>query len=97
MAELSVFSIRDVKADTFGGILCSPSKAAFRRSLTDMLQQISNEMMCKFPSDFDVYYLGEFDMEKGVIHTVEPEMLYCLDSLVDSSLSSPHGKPNSRS
>ena len=36
---------------------------------------VKNEMMAFKPSDFSIYYLGEFDNETGVIDSANPRML----------------------
>lgn len=60
---MKLFSIKDVKAQSFGNVLNHRSTADAIRSLTRALEGDSN--LSKFPGDFELWMLGELDELTG--------------------------------
>lgn len=62
---MQLFSILDRKLKEFGPVVVMKNEAAIRRALVEANDGKSG--MFKYPDDFDVYLLGDFDVETGVI------------------------------
>lgn len=65
-----VLSIRDRAVNAFNRPFFSPTTQSGIRAFQDGIG--SNESIEKHPEDFDLYFIGEFDDEKGSILPVEP-------------------------
>lgn len=68
--QLKVFSIRDAKAEVFNTPWFKgthgEAERDFRAAVND--QQTS---LNKFPEDFDLYYLGDYDDHTGVFQSLD--------------------------
>lgn len=63
---LKVFAMRDVKADAFGSPFFLPSEGVARRMLGEWVQDKRSEV-AKYPSEFDMYLIGTFNNETGLM------------------------------
>lgn len=63
---MELFAIKDVKAGTFGNIVCYLNRAVALRGLAEAVQQPDN-MLSKHGFDFQLYHLGTFDQTSGVV------------------------------
>ena len=62
--KFKVFSIRDTKAGTYNAPFLQYSAGEAQRTFAK-LKSDTNTDVNKFPEDFDLYQLGEFDNETG--------------------------------
>lgn len=66
MAILRLYSVRDVVAGTFGRPFVSQSNAVAVRSIGDEINRASSDSILQsHPSDFELFFLGEFNDENG--------------------------------
>lgn len=65
MSKLQVFSIRDAKSDYFAPVVHTSNATAIR--WFDSTVNTPGTMVHDFPSDFDLYNIGEFDSLSGSI------------------------------
>lgn len=63
---MELYSLKDIKASTFGNPLIFVNRAVAIRSLAEAAQQ-PDSMLCKHPYDFQLFYIGEFDATSGVL------------------------------
>ena len=63
---LKLYSVRDVKAEAYGAIICCPSVGLALRSFQEACQDPKSPMAL-YPSDFSLYELGSFDPDSGEI------------------------------
>jgi len=67
---LKMFSIRDQKAETFNSPFFQSThgeaERAFRTAVHDSKTQLH-----QYPEDFDLYFLGEYDNQSGVISPLD--------------------------
>ena len=61
--KVKLFSIRD-KLSGYGQPMADVSEATAKRNFAYAIN--NNDQMNFSPSDYDLYYLGDFDTEKGV-------------------------------
>lgn len=67
-----LYSLFDRKLLQFGGIVVDVNDFAVQRGLLDAVRASPDSLMSKHPEDFDLYYLGTFDEDLGVL-VVEPK------------------------
>lgn len=88
MAQLKVFSVKDTK----GGMFLSPMLARSHGEAERMFKQATTDeksLICRYPEDYDLYYLGEFDDATGKYDLKPaPEHIVNASSLTDRKLSS---------
>ena len=67
---LKAYSIRDAKSEVFNTPFFNKTHGEAERNF----HQVSNDpksTVCKFPEDFDLYYLGEYDDNLGKISSLD--------------------------
>lgn len=75
MASLSVFSIKDVKAKAFMHPFFTHNAATAEREFRRVLKDPSSQM-CHNPEDFELYQVGVWNDEVGVVLASEvPELV----------------------
>lgn len=67
--KVGVYSILDRKAGAFGELLFFPNDGIAQRAMAEVVAQPSN--YSKYPEDFDMYQVGVFDNETGILQPVE--------------------------
>jgi len=80
---LSIFSIKDIKHDSY-------ANPFFCKSVPDAMRQIimaldnPNSMLAKFPTDFVLYQSGAFNEDNGTLTSFDnPIMIVTLDELAN--------------
>lgn len=63
---LKVYAIRDSKAQVYNTPFFQKSHGEAERSF-DQLVKDEKSMVAKYPDDFDLYYIGEYDDQDGVL------------------------------
>lgn len=66
MAKLKIFSVRDSKTEVFLAPHFLAHTGQAIRSFTEAANNPDTQL-CKYPSDFTLFELGEFDQETGVV------------------------------
>lgn len=67
--KLPMFSIRDSALDAFMRPFIAPSTGLAMRSFADEVNRADSEM-CKHPEDYELYQVGVFDEEAGLVAAV---------------------------
>lgn len=76
MSKLQAFAIRDVQVGLYNRPYFMISKGQAIRSFTDEINRPSDENpMYKHPSDYELFYLGEYDEASGTFITLQPELV----------------------
>lgn len=70
---VKIYSLRDSKAEEFGGLMLAPNVEIVYRGLRQGIP--SNSPVGQYPEDYDLYFVGEFDMETGWLTSVPPQSL----------------------
>ncbi len=83
-----IYSVYDEKAQVFNTPFTCVNEAVAVRSFTDICFDGAN-MVAKYPSDFKLYHVGDFDAVKGTITALDvPEFVVSAMQVVNSHLSS---------
>lgn len=73
--NLKIFSIRDTKGEIYNTPFFQKTHGEAERSFTSLMND-QNTMIAKYPEDFDLYFIGEFDDQSGKItHLDSPQHL----------------------
>lgn len=74
MAKTELFSVKDVKSGTFESPFRSTNSVTAIRSFA---HNVNNpELLIKeYPEDFDLYKIGEFDPDTGILTPIGPNRL----------------------
>lgn len=73
-----VFSIYDEKGQVYGDPFYYTHQGEAVRAVTEAMQDF-NTMLAKYPADFKLYALGQFDNTKGImISSAIPELVCSL-------------------
>lgn len=62
---MTLYSIKDSKSQSFGGVFAFPSDGIACRAFASYAKR--DETMSSYPEDFDIYQLGVFSQDTGVI------------------------------
>lgn len=68
-----VYSMRDTRANEFGPLLLSANDEVMVRALRDGMP--AQSIVRRYPLDFDVYCVGEFDAQRGELKPLVPTVL----------------------
>lgn len=64
-----LYSMKDVKAESFGPLMTVPTKGLLLRMLADTVSDPRN-VIAQYPGDFVVYEIGEFDPSSGELNVL---------------------------
>jgi len=67
---MKLFAIRDMKAQTYLRPTISPSTADALRNF-EIVSNEGDSMISRFPNDFRIYHLADFDPITGVLDVLE--------------------------
>jgi len=76
-ASHQVMCLRDVKGGYFMPPFTTKSIPTAIRSLTDEAQNQEKSMLYRFPQDYQVYRLGQFYEDSGILDTLQTPELIC--------------------
>lgn len=68
--KLNVYTIKDIKAETFGNPFYSTNDQTAKRSL-EQASNDPNTTISKYPEDFVLYRLGDWDDTSATISTLD--------------------------
>jgi len=74
---MRVYSVFDKKLQEFGQLAVSKNDESMRRAMFDGVKG-SNSMIEKYPEDYDLYCVGEFEQAQGLLSGWKgPAILVC--------------------
>lgn len=73
---LAVFSVRDLKAAQYGQPFALANRAVAVRTFTSWCQDTSS-FFAKYPHDFELFQVGEFDQTTGRLLTYDTPDYVC--------------------
>lgn len=87
MRVVQIYALLDRKLRQFGPLMLEANEQSMRRSLRAGIPG-TNSMMEKYPEDFDLYEIGAFDSETGVVVQEVPALVDTLSVVLreDSGL-----------
>lgn len=68
---MNVYSIFDRKLRQYGQLMLERNDFALQRGLADGIRANGEALLAKHPEDFDLYQVGEFNEETGVLQRLE--------------------------
>lgn len=68
--KLKMFSIRDAKAEIFHSPYFNKSHGEAERNFAELVKD-EKSMIHKYPQDFDLYFLGEYDDQTGKMEALD--------------------------
>lgn len=80
-----LYCIRDTKSGQWQAPVPDHNDATMRRGLAAGLTE--HDLRSFAPSDFEVYNVGTFDPESGLINSCVPEYVCCVADIVREELS----------
>lgn len=80
----NVYSVRDTKVGFSDPFIC-PNDSAASRALSFSFNNATN-MVSYSPADFNLYRIGTFDSDTGLIEKCLPEFVCCALDFVDKTL-----------
>lgn len=83
---LKVYSLLDRKLAEFGNLVLSPNDEAVVRSLRELLEKGGETMMSRYPEDFALYRVGEWDPVYGVVVPLEKALVLEVKALLDGDV-----------
>lgn len=74
---MKIYTIRDSKAEFYGQPFFSRTNGDAIRQFTQVLNDTSNpnNLAAKYPADYSLFEIGEFDDETGKIKAIAPNHL----------------------
>lgn len=73
--KLPVYAIRDVKANAFQQLTVASNDAVIVRSFAESIYNKRDSIMSFSPKDFDLYRIGVFNTETGIVEPESPVVL----------------------
>ena len=84
MAQLKIFTLRDVRTEAFNRPMFLQNESVLDRSIRDACQD-ENSLLSLHPEDYQVYYLGTFDEQTGKIEAQPAEHMFNVIEKVSQS------------
>lgn len=81
-----MFAVRDIKANMFFDVFPQPTEQLAQRGFAEVVNGDPSTNIAKYPEDFQLFYLGEYDEQKGVIEGLKVPQMVCsgLDVLISN-------------
>lgn len=79
-----VFSVFDVKAGVYSSPVLSINEGTFCRGMQNTLQSDPQMVYNKFPEDYRVCKIGEFDDQTAEVKSCKPEIVCEMNALISS-------------
>lgn len=73
--KFPVYAVRDNKSNQFASLTVAANDAVITRSFAESIVSGRDPVMSFSPKDFDLYRVGEFDVDKGVLIPLSPVVL----------------------
>lgn len=68
--QLKMYSIRDSKTEIFNNPFFNHSHGEAERNFRDLVND-EKSMLFKYPEDYDLYYMGEYETTTGKISPID--------------------------
>jgi len=68
--QLKIFTIRDSKGEVYNTPFFQKSHGEAERSFRELVND-EKSMVSKYPDDFDLYFVGEYNDQTGTISSLE--------------------------
>lgn len=78
--KLKAYAIRDVVSDTFHAPFFAPSDGVAKRVVSEILRNPGSELS-KYPRDYMVFRVGEYDTETGALAPEVVEMVVTVEAV----------------
>lgn len=85
MQKFNVYSIYDVKAETYGNLFICPNDALALRIFEQVAQFSGNPDHQRYPEDFALYCIGAFLDSSGVLSSDTPRLVCSMISVCKQS------------
>jgi len=86
MATKKVFSIRDAKAQMYNQPFFQRTHGEAERNFQQLVKD-EKSMISKFPDDYDLYFIGEYDDNAGTLKPLDtPQHIVKAVSLTSASI-----------
>ena len=72
---MKIYAFKDVKACEFINVFMQKNDNMAMRYAQAVIQNPSNGVMAVTPEDFELYSLGDFNVENGDLHVTSPEFI----------------------
>ena len=73
--KFPVYAVRDNKSGQFNSLTVAANDAVITRSFAESVVSGRDPVMAFSPKDFDLYRIGEFEIDKGVLVPLAPVVL----------------------
>lgn len=74
---MNVYSLFDRKLRQYGQLVVERNDFVVQRGLADGIKGASESLLARHPDDHDLYQVGQFDDESGVLVPMVPPRLVC--------------------
>jgi len=82
---LLMFAVNDVKANAFSAPFFTSTKGLAVRMFSDLAKD-SRSSLSKYPDDFKLYLIGEFNDASGAVDSHKPEFICSGSEFVSNSI-----------
>lgn len=72
-ADMRIYSLLDTKLKEFGGLVLGANDEIVKRALREGVPVGSS--LEKYPEDFNLYVVGDFDATTGVLSPIQPQLV----------------------
>ena len=77
---INVYSIRDVKAGKYNGLICFPNDEMAKRAISSAVNYGSQgTLLHEYPEDVQVFKVGSFDEDTGAINSLSEFICNAVD------------------
>nr|WAE43599.1 MAG: nonstructural protein [Microviridae sp.] len=93
MSKVRLYAVRDLKVGGFNNPYSFINDAVAVRSFESLVnEQSSASMIAKYPGDYDLFCIAEFDQDSGIIVPIGPIHVVAAAALIHT----PGDRPSSR-
>jgi hypothetical protein len=78
-----LFAIRDKNSEMFGQPMMHPNASVALRSFQDACNE-KTSVLARHPKDFDLYCIGEYDVETGLLAAVDHTVIASATEFVNT-------------
>lgn len=79
--EIFVYSLKDIKTDSFGSVFEAKSDEAAKRSISHHCDIDPDTLFSRYPDDYQLWKIGAFNRNSGVFISV-PEYMCTVKALL---------------
>jgi len=76
---MKLYAVRDVKADAFGAPMSIATEGLARRSFIEACSDPRSDL-AKYPTDYQLYELGQYDPNSGLLVAASPTPKYIMSA-----------------